>query len=410
MSVDLRGKVGNLLAGSALCSMCGVLYAWSIFVLPLEQLFGWQRSETAFTFTVMIVCFSLGMFAGGRLLERHSPFRTVLTGGLLLCAGFLGAAQASSLAGLYLCYGGLAGFGVGIVNLVPAAVCLRWYPHQRGLVSGLLTLALALGTLLFGTVFSGVLIERLGVQTTFQVLAAAFLAIVLLCAGFLRFPPRGTAPAHGAAASSAGGPEAHGNEPGLALTEMLKTSTYWMIWGWMFVVQTGGLMIIGHIVPYAQETGLSSGEAALAMGIYAAANGAGRLAFGYAHDRFGRTAGMLFGAGCMGTGLLALALLPPLAGMAGFVLAAVLVAMAYGGTIPQLSALVMVFFGPRHFGVNYGFSTTPLMAASLSGPFLGGLIRAESGDYLPALYAAAALTLLGLLPAALLRKAQPFWK
>lgn len=406
MSVNLRGKGGSLLAGLALCSVCGVLYAWSIFVLPLEQLFGWQRSETSFTFTLMILCFSLGMFAGGRLLERYSPFRTVLMGGLLLSAGFLGASQVNSLAGLYLCYGGLAGLGVGIVNLVPAAVCLRWYPQRRGLVSGLLTLALALGTLLFGTFGAGALIQQLGVQTTFQVLAVAFLAIVLLCAGFLRFPPGGT----GVPGSADTSPDIHTNDLGLPLTEMLRTPAYWMIWGWMFVVQTGGLMIIGHIVPYAQETGLSAAEAALAMGVYAAANGVGRLAFGYAHDRFGRTTGMALGAACMGAGLLALAALPPLVGMGGFVLAAVLVAMAYGGTIPQLSALIMVFFGPRHFGVNYGFSTTPLMAASLCGPFLGGLARAASGDYLTALYAAAALTLLGLLPAALLRKAKPFWE
>lgn len=398
-----RRGLCSLLAGLGLCLVCGVLYAWSIFVLPLEQLFGWQRSETSFTFTLMIVCFSLGMFAGGRLLERYSPFSTVLIGGLLLSAGFLGAAHASSLVGLYLCYGGLAGFGVGIVNLVPAAVCLRWYPQRRGLVSGLLTLALALGTLLFGTFGAGALIERMGVQTTFQILAAAFLGVVLLCAGFLRFPPHGDSKASSSVDKTT-------EEPGLPLASMLKTPAYWMIWSWMFTVQTGGLMIIGHIVPYARETGLSAAEAALAMGVYATANGVGRLAFGYAHDRFGRTTGMFLGAACMGAGLLALALLPPLAGMAGFVIAAVMVAMAYGGTIPQLSALIMALFGPRYFGVNYGFSTTPLMIASLCGPFLGGLVRAESGNYLMALYAAAALTLMGILPAALLRKTSPFWE
>ncbi len=32
-----------LLAGLVLCTVCGVLYAWSIFVVPLEQAFGWQR-------------------------------------------------------------------------------------------------------------------------------------------------------------------------------------------------------------------------------------------------------------------------------------------------------------------------------------------------------------------------------
>ena len=106
----------------------------------------------------------------------------------------------------------------------------------------------------------------------------------------------------------------------------------------------------------------------------------------------------------MGCGLVLLAALPSRFGMAGFLIAAVPVALAFGGTIPQLAALIMAFFGPRHFGVNYGFSTSPLMVASVCGPFIGGLIRAWSGDYLVALYVAAAITLLGVAPAVVLRK------
>ena len=44
------------------------------------------------------------------------------------------------------------------------------------------------------------------------------------------------------------------------------------------------------------------------------------------------------------------------------------------------------------------------MVASVCGPFIGGLIRAWSGDYLVALYVAAAITLLGVVPAVVLRE------
>ena len=39
----------------------------------------------------------------------------------------------------------------------------------------------------------------------------------------------------------------------------------------------------------------------------------------------------------------------------------------------NMGGMIMAFFGPRHFGVNYGFSTSPLMVASVCGPFIGGL-------------------------------------
>ena len=351
-----------LLAGLVLCMVCGVLYAWSIFVVPLEQAFGWQRPETSLTFTFMITFFSLGMFAGGKLL-RFGPARAVQIGGALLCVGLLWASRIDSVIGLYLSYGVVSGFGIGIVNLVPAAVCLRWYPERKGLVSGLLTMALALGTLLFGTVGAGWLIGKVSVSSTFMALAVFFFQFF-----------------------------------------SIQIVSYWMIWGWMLSIQIGGLMIIGHIVPYAMECGLTAAQAGLGMGVYAIANGVGRLFFGYVHDRFGRAWGMGLDAVFMGCGLVLLAVLPSRFGMAGFLIAAVPVALAFGGTIPQLAALIMAFFGPRHFGVNYGFSTSPLMVASVCGPFIGGLIRAWSGDYLVALYVAAAITLLGVAPAVVLRE------
>ena len=280
-----------LLAGLVLCTVCGVLYAWSIFVVPLEQAFGWQRPETSLTFTFMITFFSLGMFAGGKLL-RFGPARAVQIGGALLCVGLLWASRIDSVIGLYLSYGVVSGFGIGIVNLVPAAVCLRWYPERKGLVSGLLTMALALGTLLFGTVGAGWLIGKVGVSSTFMALAVLFLGIIVLGSLFLRMPEAAPGKEEG---------------DGVGLRDMLHTPSYWMIWGWMLTIQIGGLMIIGHIVPYALECGLTAAQAGLGMGVYAIANGVGRLFFGYVHDRFGRAWGMGLDAVFMGCGLVLLA-------------------------------------------------------------------------------------------------------
>ena len=94
-------------------------------------------------------------------------------------------------------------------------------------------------------------------------------------------------------------------------------------------------MIIGHIVPYALECGLTAAQAGLQrMGVYAIANGVGRLFFGYVHDRFGRAWGMGLDAVFMGCGLVLLAALPSRFGMAGFLIAAVPVALALAGPFP----------------------------------------------------------------------------
>lgn len=55
----------------------GLIYAWSLFVDPLEAEFGWDRSATSVVFTLSIITFCAGMLVAGALEERTSP-RTVI--------------------------------------------------------------------------------------------------------------------------------------------------------------------------------------------------------------------------------------------------------------------------------------------------------------------------------------------
>ena len=55
----------------------GLIYAWSLFVDPLEAEFGWDRSATSVVFTLSIITFCAGMLVAGALEERTSP-RTVM--------------------------------------------------------------------------------------------------------------------------------------------------------------------------------------------------------------------------------------------------------------------------------------------------------------------------------------------
>lgn len=53
----LNGVFAMLCAGAA--------YAWGVFVIPLENQFGWLRTETSIAFTLNIMFFSLGNIATG---------------------------------------------------------------------------------------------------------------------------------------------------------------------------------------------------------------------------------------------------------------------------------------------------------------------------------------------------------
>ena len=76
--------VGGLMMNIAL----GTLYAWSVFVAPLEKEFGWKRAETSKVFTIAVVVFALTFIVAGRLQDKFGPFWVSLTGGVLVSLGF----------------------------------------------------------------------------------------------------------------------------------------------------------------------------------------------------------------------------------------------------------------------------------------------------------------------------------
>ena len=67
MALGAWVKRGGVLMNLAL----GSLYAWSVFVLPLEKEFAWTRAETSWVFTIAVVSFAVSFVAAGRIQDRR---------------------------------------------------------------------------------------------------------------------------------------------------------------------------------------------------------------------------------------------------------------------------------------------------------------------------------------------------
>jgi len=387
-----------VLTMALICSATmGILYSWSVFVAPLETMFGWNRSQTGFTFSLIMVFMGLGMFTGGMLVQKLGPVVTESIGGSLLGVGFFLASYTTSLIWLYVTYGAIAGYGLGMANVVPISTALRWFPDKKGLVSGLVTMFLALGTFVLGSKLSPSLIKTYDVTTAFKVLGIVFLVVTLVSAQFFRFPESVPGAVSGAKTQTIWGAPTN---------EMLKTGTAWTIVIWGMSIQIGGLLIIGHIVPYAQSQGLELSQALVAMTVYAFGNGLGRLFHGWLHDAAGRRVSMSVNALLMLTGLLGLRFLPGSMGYTGLLLAVIPVSMAYGGAVAHFAVLIATFFGPKYFSANYGFYTFPGVIAALIGPPLGGFVYDSSGSYQTAIMVAAGISIIGVIAAQMVKNPQ----
>lgn len=383
---------GVILVVALLVSLVmGNLYAFSIFIGPLEASFGWTRDVTAFTFSFILVFFSLGMITGGDFIAKIGPANTAALGGVMTAVGFFVSSTITNVWTLYIAYGVVAGYGLGLTNLVPMSVLMRWFPDKKGLVSGLLTMFLAFGTFFLGSKLCGSLITLYGWSFTFKVMAAFFI-VVIVGSRFMVFPAAGYRPPNWTP------PPGQAALWGYSRANMLKTGAAWAICLWMFGVQFGGLMLNAHVVPLAQGQGIDRVAALNALGTYAIANGVGRLFFGWLSDKAGLKISMTVDSIFMTVGLLGALYLFSSMGYTGLLISMAFVGMGYGGVIPQAAILAATFFGPKYFPKNYGFYTLPggIVAGFLAAPFAGYIHRVQ-GSYSLAIVVAcvvAALTML----------------
>src|SRR5271166_4459353 len=72
--------VGGLSMNLAL----GTLYAWSVFVAPLEKQFGWTRTQTSMAFTIAVAVFAITFVVAGRIQDKIGPLYCSLAGGVLV--------------------------------------------------------------------------------------------------------------------------------------------------------------------------------------------------------------------------------------------------------------------------------------------------------------------------------------
>jgi len=381
--------VGGLSMNLAL----GSLYAWSVFVAPLEKEFGWKRADTSQVFTWAVVVFAISFILAGRLQDKLGPFWISITGGLLVSVGFFLCAFTSSLTYLIVCFGLLGGIGNGFGYATPIPVMAKWFPDRRGLAVGLAVAGYGGGSAIFGPLANLKLIPAYGWRTTFEILGVIFFVMTMIGSFLLKNPPVGYKPAGWTPApASKSAATTYEFKPG----EVVATPTFYFMWIAYALGTSAGLMVISQLIPFAKSQGVSSAAlAAIGLFVGAIGNASGRILSGWMSDALGR--------------LNVLRLMIAISAVAMPVLYAVganvtllyvvvfVVYWCYGTQLSVNASTTSDFWGTKNAGINYGLLFTAWGVAGIIGPRIGGVLFDKYKNYKAAFYTAAVLAVIALI-------------
>jgi OFA family oxalate/formate antiporter-like MFS transporter len=350
----------------------GAAYGWSVFVKPLVNSEHWTLTQVSLNFSLAIFCLGIGTVVGGMWLDRVGPRVVASVAGLLYGLGYIVSAYAvtrHSLAGLYLGYGVLSGFGMGMGYICPVSTLVKWFPEKRGLMTGIAVCGYGAGALVMSAIAAPQIATH-GVPATFLMLGFAYAILVIVTAQFYQNP---TSPK----------PLADAGKPAQAddfsVGEAMRTPQFWLLWTMLFVNVSAGIMIISQASPMGQQlAGFTPVAAAGVVGVIAIFNGLGRVVWAAASDYIGHRPvfAVLFAIQAM-----VLFSLPHIHSGAPFTCAMALVGFAYGGGFGTLPSFTADFFGSKNIGGIYGWILLAWGVGAVPSPLLIAHVREATGSY-----------------------------
>ena len=371
----------------------GSLYAWSVFVAPLEKEFGWKRAQTSNVFTIAVVVFALTFIVAGRLQDKFGPLWVSLTGGVLVSLGFFLCSYTHSLNYLYVCFGVIGGLGNGFGYATPIPVMAKWFPDKRGLAVGLAVGGYGGGSAIFGPLANLKLIPAYGVHTTFMILGVIFLVMTVIGALLLRNPPAGYKPAGWVPAPAA---KAAATTYEFSPGEVLQTPAFYFMWVAYALGTSAGLMVISQLVPFGKSVGIPSASLiTMSLVVAAIGNAAGRILSGWMSDAIGRLNVLRL---MIAISMIAMPILYQVGGNVTLLYATVFVVYwCYGTQLSVNGSTAADFWGTKNAGINYGMLFTAWGVAGIIGPRIAGVLFDKYKNYQQAFYWAAGLAAVALL-------------
>ena len=365
----------------------GARNGFGVFVVPMENEFGWDRTTIAVAFFTATLVGGLSQPFIGRLFDRVGGRRVILVSLAAIGLFTVSLSLTFHIVFLVLRYGVVMSIAMrgGSLNIT-SALLAKWFRRRRATALGIATAGAALGGLVL-VPFSAYMMDFTSWRVTWVVLGSAVLGLALPLAFLLLrdepgemglLPdgdpkPSGREPSQASQTHSAGGPL-----EGSQWRDSLKSFPIWQLSGAYFVCGFTTNIMSMHFVAYAEGEGFARSTAAMAFGLMSGLNAIGVITLSALSDRYGRKNLLAAVYAMRGVGYAVLLLAPGAWSQWGFVCVA---GFSWVATAPVTMSLTADIYGLRNLGTLTGVAFFAHQVGGSISVLLAAIIYDATGSY-----------------------------
>lgn len=354
----------------------GTYVSYGVFFNSLTSEFGWSRAAISGASSIaFFVMGLLGIFVG-RLNDTIGPKNVMAVTGILFGVGHILMSKLNTVWQLYLFYSFIVGIGLSSMDVIALSTTARWFIKKRGAMTGIVKIGTGAGQFIM-PITASILINKYGWRASYSIIGIAVLISLVAISQLLKRNPLQTNLSNNYKAEKSLDNTVSSNKD-FYLNEALHTKQFWAICSTNLAIVFCFLIIILHIVPYAEDMGVSTTKAASVLSTIGGVSMAGRFIIGFTIDQIGSKKAMILCIILLIAGLLLLQVTKEPWLLYVF---AVIYGISHGGYFTAMSPIVAEFFGIAAHGVLFGIVAFSGTVGGALGPILAGHIFDVTAGY-----------------------------
>lgn len=353
-------------------------FAFGVFIIPLEEEFGWSRTQINLSLTMAALMGVLSPFAG-RLMDQYGARPIMVVSMILMIVGFFLRAVMTDLWQFY-AFSALIFIATPGTSMLPVGRLVGlWFPTIRGRMMGIIASGNNFGGMISVPIITAVIAFggwRWGFATTALLLVGLLLLIFLVIRDRpedverevkKRWTPTGDA---GRAARAA--------LEGFTTGDAIRTRAFWFLSIGMALQQFARTSVATQFFPHLQQIGFSETEAAIGLMLLAFFAVTSKILFGTVSEWITARWSYVIVVFLQITGL-AIILFPD--GEVFTWIGLTVFGLGMGGVGALGPLTITEMYGLKNFGAIIGLTRPAVIIPTVIGPIMAGFIFDHRGSY-----------------------------